>query len=211
MKNIYEILKSFGLEVPEDKKEEFDKMLLENYKTTAEFKGINDKLEKVTGERDTYKNKYDTDIQQRDTDLKDLQEKLKNAGADAEKLNTLQTQFDTLQTKYDNTKTDYQKALDKQAYEYAIKEKTNALKFTSNSAKKAFLTDALAKNLVMDNGNVLGFDDFVNAYKEQDAGAFIVEDNKDSKPAPKFGSKSGKQDDEPDNKDDELKERPLIW
>ena len=32
MKNIYEILKSFGLAIPEDKKEEFDKMLNENYK-----------------------------------------------------------------------------------------------------------------------------------------------------------------------------------
>ena len=32
MKNIYEILKSFGLAVPDDKKEEFDKMLNENYK-----------------------------------------------------------------------------------------------------------------------------------------------------------------------------------
>ena len=33
MKNIYEIMKSFGLEVPEDKKADFDKAVLENYKT----------------------------------------------------------------------------------------------------------------------------------------------------------------------------------
>ena len=36
MKNIYEILKSIGLEVPDDKKAEFDKAVLENYKTVAE-------------------------------------------------------------------------------------------------------------------------------------------------------------------------------
>ena len=33
MKNIYEILKSFEITVPEDKKEDFDKVLNENYKT----------------------------------------------------------------------------------------------------------------------------------------------------------------------------------
>ena len=58
MKNIYEILKSFELTVPEDKKEDFDKVLNENYKTISEVIKIQGKLEKAEGERDTYKTKY---------------------------------------------------------------------------------------------------------------------------------------------------------
>ena len=38
MKNIYELLKAIGVEVPEDKKAEFDKALNENYKTISEMK-----------------------------------------------------------------------------------------------------------------------------------------------------------------------------
>lgn len=210
MKNIYEILKSFGLEVPEDKKEEFDKLLNENYKTQAEVNNLNGKLSKAEGERDALQVKYNNDIKQRDTDLADLKQKLADAGTDAETLKNLQTEFDNLKTNYANAQADYQKELNKQAYEFAIKEKTNGLQFTSNSAKKAFLSDALAKNLTMDNGNILGFDDFVNAYKEQDAGAFVVETTTDEPKPPMFGSKSTKKD-EPSPKADEPKERPLIW
>ena len=210
MKNIYEILKSFGLAVPEDKKDEFDKMLNENYKTQAEVNNLNGKLTKAEGERDALQVKYNDDIKQCDTDLADLKQKLADAGTDAETLKNLQAEFDTLKTNYANAQADYQKQLNKQAYEFAIKEKTNGLQFTSNSAKKAFLSDALAKNLTMDNGNILGFDDFVNAYKEQDAGAFVVETTTDEPKPPMFGSKSTKKD-EANPKADEPKERPLIW
>nr|DAH30391.1 MAG TPA: minor structural protein [Bacteriophage sp.] len=210
MKNIYEILKSFGLAVPEDKKEEFDRLLNENYKTQAEVNNLNGKLTKAEGERDALQAKYNTDIAQRDTDLADLKQKLADAGTDAETLKNLQTEFDTLKTNYANAQADYQKELNKQAYEFAVKEKVNGLQFTSNSAKKAFLSDALAKNLTMDNGNILGFDDFVSAYKEQDAGAFVVESTTDEPKPPMFGAKSNKKD-EPNPKTDEPKERPLIW
>ena len=210
MKNIYEILKSFGLAVPEDKKDEFDKMLNENYKTQAEVNNLNGKLTKAESERDALQVKYNDDIKQRDTDLADLKQKLADAGTDAETLKNLQTDFDTLKTNYANAQADYQKQLNKQAYEFAIREKTNGLQFTSNSAKKAFLSDALAKNLTMDNGNILGFDDFVSAYKEQDAGAFVVETTTEEPKPPMFGSKSAKKD-EPSTKTEEPKERPLIW
>ena len=212
MKNIYEILKSFGLEIPEDKKADFDKAVAENYKTVKEVEGINGKLSKAEGERDALQVKYDTDIKQRDTDLETLKQKLTEAGTNAETLKTLQSEFDTLKATYANAQEDYKKTLEKQAYEFAIKEKTNTLQFTSNSAKKAFLNDALSKNLTMDNGNVLGFEDFVNAYKEQDAGAFVVETQKDNKPTPQFVSKSNKpEDNNSNNNGEQSKEKPLIW
>ena len=211
MKNIYEILKSYGIEIPEDKKEAFDKEVLENYKTVKEVDTLRNKLEAAESDKKAIEVKYNTDIAQRDTDLATLQEKLKNAGADADKLSNLQTDFDNLQQTYNTAKADYEKQLAKQAYDFAIRENVANLKFSSNSAKKAFIADITAKNLSMENGKILGFDDFVNAYKEQDAGAFIVDDDTEAgKPKPTFSGKTTPTPDEP-TPEHENKDRPLIW
>lgn len=77
MKNIYEILKEYGLEVPEDKKSEFDKAWKENYRTKNDY-------DNVVSQRDNYKTSLD-DVNTRlkefeGVDVKDLQgqiEKLK--------------------------------------------------------------------------------------------------------------------------------------
>ena len=211
MKNIYEILKSYGIEIPEDKKETFDKEVLENYKTVKEVDTLRNKLEAAESDKKAIEEKYNTDIAQRDTDLATLQEKLKNAGADADKLSNLQTDFDNLQQTYNTAKADYEKQLAKQAYDFAIRENVANLKFSSNSAKKAFIADITAKNLSMENGKILGFDDFVNAYKEQDAGAFVVDDDTEAgKPKPTFSGKTTPTPDEP-TPEHENKDRPLIW
>ena len=57
MKNIIEILKGIGIEVPEDKTADLNKELAENYKTVAEFDKVKQKLET---ERDGYKTQLDT-------------------------------------------------------------------------------------------------------------------------------------------------------
>ena len=213
MKNIYEILKSYGIEIPEDKKEAFDKEVLENYKTVSEVDTLRSKLNKAETERDNIQSKYDTDIAQRDADLASLQTQLKDAGGDAEKLATLQTNFDNLQTTYNTAKADYEKQLAEQAYDFAIKENSAKLKFSSNSAKKAFMSDLKAKNLSMENGKILGFDDFVNAYKEQDAGAFITENPspKNDEPKPSFSAKTNPGDNTDPQPEPTQKERPIIW
>ena len=177
MKNIYEIMKSFGLEVPDDKKEAFDKAVAENYKTIAEVNGINKKLETAETERDTYKTKYDDDIKKRDEDLATLKKQLEDAGTDKATIETLTKNLSDLQTTYDNDKTNWQKQLDDTRYEYAVKEKVEGLKFSSNSAKKAFMAELKEKPLQMRDGVLTGFDDFVNAYKSTDADAFMKEDN----------------------------------
>lgn len=60
--------------------------------------------------------------------------------------------------------------------QYAAASAADALHFTSESAKKAFLSDLAAKKLpLQDDGKLLGFDDFVKSYKESDPGAFAPE------------------------------------
>ena len=211
MTNIYELLKSATITIPEDKKEEFDKAFLENYKTISEVTNLQNKLEKAESERDTYKSKYDTDIKQRDEDIKSLQQKLKDAGTDSDKLSTLETELSTLQETYKNAKADYEKQLADQAYEFAVQQKAGELKFSSNSAKKAFLADIKADPLKMKDGELIGFDDFVSKYKEQDEGAFI---NEQSNPdnVPQFTSKvQNKPTSGEGTKPAEKPARPVVW
>ena len=177
MKNIYELLKSIGVEVPDDKKEAFDKSLAENYKTINEVNGINKKLQEAESERDTYKTKYDDDIKKRDEDLATLKKQLEDTGTDKATIETLTKNLSDLQNTYNTDKSNWQKQLDATKYEYAVKEKVEGLKFSSNSAKKAFMAELKEKPLQMRDGVLTGFDDFVNAYNSTDADAFMKEDN----------------------------------
>lgn len=45
MKNIFEILASLGIVIPEDKKQDITKQVAENYKTVAEFEKVKSRLE----------------------------------------------------------------------------------------------------------------------------------------------------------------------
>ena len=64
--------------------------------------------------------------------------------------------------------------------DYAAENAAAGLKFSSASAKKAFLADLKAKGLTLqDDGKLLGFDDFVKEYKGTDPDAFAPD-----KPAP---------------------------
>lgn len=49
MKNIFEIMKEYGLEVPEDKKKEFEKAVLDNYKTVSDYETQAEKLKTAEG------------------------------------------------------------------------------------------------------------------------------------------------------------------
>ena len=125
---------------------------------------------------------FDELLAKRDTDLLELQEKLKGfEGTD--------TAFKELQAKYQTESEQSKAMLEKQAYEFAIKLATNDVKFSSKSAKDYFTMKAIEKGLKMGkDGNVLGFDDFVKEYKEQDPQSFIPDEPKQetSTPQPTF-------------------------
>ena len=64
--------------------------------------------------------------------------------------------------------------------DHAAETAAAGLKFSSTSAKKAFLADLKAKGLALqDDGKLLGFEDFVKEYKTTDPDAFAPD-----KPAP---------------------------
>lgn len=124
-------------------------------------------------------------LRQRDTDLKDLQTKLQEAGTDAEKLSTLSSDLTTLQTKYDTDTKALQDQLSNQRYEFAVREFAGTKEFTSNAAKRDFVNSMIARGLKMakDGNSIIGAEDFVTEYSQENADAFVIND---PDPEPEF-------------------------
>lgn len=80
--------------------------------------------------------------------------------------------------KYDKDTKEYQKQLHDRDYSDAIQEHISSLQFTSESAKKAYVAELKAAELTMKDGKIFGLTDFLAAYKESDADAFVQETNK---------------------------------
>lgn len=93
MKNIFEIMKEYGLELPEDKKKDFEAAVLENYKTISDYNNqkttldtVNEKLkaaeetmEGLNGKLAEYK---DVDVSGLKKQIDDLKEDLKQKDED---------------------------------------------------------------------------------------------------------------------------------
>jgi len=65
--------------------------------------------------------------------------------------------------------------MQKQAYEFAVKEFAATQKFSSNAAKRDFVRAMIAKNLQMEDGKILGREDFIEKYSQENSDAFMVE------------------------------------
>lgn len=63
-------------------------------------------------------------------------------------------------------------------YEAAAKDAVADIKFSSNSARRAFLSDLQAKKLPIEDDKLTGFSDFLESYKESDPDAFVSEEAK---------------------------------
>ena len=63
--------------------------------------------------------------------------------------------------------------LERMELENALAQQAARLKFSSESARKAFLTDAKAQNFAMKDGEILGFDDYVKTFKAADPSAIL--------------------------------------
>lgn len=166
-------------------------------------KKANVKFEDVSSGAYVSKNKYDDDIKQRDTriqtltdtvtarenDINGLNDKItQSEGTYKTTLEDVKTQLSTLQGQYDTEKQNYQKQLAEQKYEYAVRDYANNKKFTSNAAKRDFISSMIAKKLSMEEDKILGADDFTTSYSAENADAFVVEKQEPDKPLPQFGS-----------------------
>lgn len=133
------------------------------------------------------KNKYENEVQTlnaqiealngtigtRDTDLADLKAKLEASGADSDKIASLTKDFEALQGKYNEDTKAYEEKLRKQSYEFAVREFANSKDFSSKAAKRDFVQTMINEGLKMKDGQIIGADDFVSHYKEENSDAFF--------------------------------------
>ncbi len=82
MKNIFEIMKEFGIEVPEDRQKDFEKKVLENYKTVSDYDVQAKKLEAAEGKVQTLTDSLgkfkDVDVDRLNGDIEKLRKKLED-------------------------------------------------------------------------------------------------------------------------------------
>ena len=82
MKNIIEIMKEFGIEVPEDKQKDFEKKVLEHYKTVSDYDVQTKKLEAAEGKVKTLTDSLDkfkdVDVEKLNGDIDKLRKKLED-------------------------------------------------------------------------------------------------------------------------------------
>lgn len=156
MKNIIDICKAQGIEVPEDKAENFEKAVLENYRTIAEVDKLRTKIEKLDGDLKTANETITT----LETSSKEEMEK---AIADYKK-------------QAEDSKKNYEEQLAKRDYSDALSKLMDGVKFTSESAKRAILSDLEKNPLQLRDGAILGFDDYLKKAKETDPSAFVNEE-----------------------------------
>ena len=128
-------------------------------------------------------------IAQRDTDLATLQQTLKDAG-DLDALKNASRDLADLQKKYDKETKEYQTRLSKQAYEFAVKDFANSKDFSSKAAKRDFIQSMLAKNLSLEDGRIIGAEDFVQMYSQDNADAFAKKEEP-KEPKPQFTGGTG--------------------
>lgn len=108
----------------------------------------------------------------RDADMATLKTAMEAAQADATKLPGLQEQLTGLQTRYESEKSALEKQLADQAYTHVLRDSMTGLEFTSEGAKKAFISDVQAKAFKVEEDKLVGFNEFLDGYRQSDPGAF---------------------------------------
>lgn len=96
MKNIFEIMKEYGLEVPEEKKKDFEKAVLENYKTVTDYDNQTKNLETA-----------DATIRANDTAIDELKKQLEgfkdvDVTALNQRITDLEAEKATIKKEYDD-------------------------------------------------------------------------------------------------------------
>lgn len=159
MQNIEQILSEFGIEVPADKKANLLKKVAENYKTIAEHEKA---TERLGADRDKWKAQAET----AEATLKGFE------GIDPAKI---QSELNTWKKKAEDAEKNAQAQIYERDFNDALKEQTNAIKFSSEAAKKSVMAEIKEAGLKMKDGKILGLNDLIDSIKKSDASAFVDE------------------------------------
>lgn len=160
MQKLIETLKSFGIDIPEDKQADVKKALSEHYKNAGE---VSKTLSKVESERDNWKSRAET----AEATLK------KFDGIDPE---NIKTELATWKQKAADAEKDFNDKIYERDFADALKSALEEVKFSSEAAKKAVMADIKAAGLKLKDGKILGLNDLLDQMKKDDASAFVDDD-----------------------------------
>ena len=159
MQKLIDTLKSFGIEVPEDKQADVKKALSENYKNAKE---VAKTLSKVEGERDNWKERSET-----------AEETLK--GFDGIDPANVKTELETWKQKAADAEKEFNAKIYDRDFSDALKTALDDVKFSSEAAKKSVMADIKEAGLKLKGGKILGLNDLIEQMKQSDASAFVDE------------------------------------
>ena len=159
MQKLIDTLKSFGIEIPEDKQADVKKALSENYKNAKE---VAKTLSKVEGERDDWKVRAET-----------AEETLKSFdGIDPA---NIKSELETWKQKAADAEKEFNAKIYDRDFSDALKVALDDVKFSSEAAKKSVMADIKEAGLKLKDGKILGLNDLIEQMKQSDASAFVDE------------------------------------
>lgn len=159
MQKLIDTLKSFGIEIPEDKQADVKKALSEHYKNAKE---VSKTLSKVEGERDSWKERAET-----------AEETLKSFdGIDPA---NIQTELAGWKKKVEDAEKEFNAKIYDRDFSDALKTALDDVKFSSEAAKKSVMADIKEAGLKLKDGKILGLNDLIEQMKQSDASAFVDE------------------------------------
>lgn len=145
-----------------------------------------DVIDKVLDEHSSDIGKHKKQIGAIETERDGLKEQLEKAnkaiadmdGLDAEGLKRAAAEWE--QKHKDDTES-LKAEIAKNNYTHAAEALSLKETFTSEAARKAFVSDLIAKSLPLEDGKFTGYDDFKKTYIESDPGAFASNEKSKSK------------------------------
>lgn len=159
MQKLIDTLKSFGIEIPEDKQADVKKALSEHYKNAKE---VAKTLSKVEGERDDWKERAET-----------AEETLK--GFDGIDPANVKTELETWKQKAADAEKEFNAKIYERDFDDALKTALESVKFSSPAAKRSVTADIKSAGLKLKDGKILGLNDLIEQMKQAEPDTFVDE------------------------------------
>lgn len=156
MQNIIEILKTHGVDIPEEKATDINKAVSENYKTIAE---VEKKLNKIENEKNNWKERAEM-----------AEETLKNF--EGKDFDAITKERDEWKEKAEQAEKDYNQKEAVREKRELLKEAIADIEFTSIAAKNAIMAQ-IEEGVSVKNGKLIGFNDLLEDARKNDSAAFV--------------------------------------
>lgn len=160
-----------------------DRKFLKELKVEGLEKGLpNEVIDAIMIEYGTSVKAKDQSIETLTTEKNGLSQQLKEAndkikGFAEIDVDKLKQEISDWETKYNTDTENLKNEISKKDYDFKLNDVVKDLQFSSNGAKKSFMEDLKAKALKFEDDKLIGYNEFLKSYKENDPDAFKKEDD----------------------------------